>query len=173
MIVADTFLYFAYGSNMLAKRLQAPERCPSARALGIAELRGYELRWHKRSKKDHSGKCDVVPSAIDRALVLGVLFEIPNKEQSALDAAEGTDYRRENVTIICNGTERLAVAYIAKTTDASCYPYTWYRALVIAGAKEHGLPAPYIVSLESVAAIEDTNRARHELNMRLLEGVQA
>lgn len=30
----DTFLYFAYGSNMLTKRLRAKDRAPSARAEG-------------------------------------------------------------------------------------------------------------------------------------------
>ena len=51
----DSFITFAYGSNMPSARLRG--RCPSARAIGIAELRGHELRWHKRSK-DGSGKCD-------------------------------------------------------------------------------------------------------------------
>ena len=53
----DSFITFAYGSNMPSARLRG--RCPSARAIGIAELRGHELRWHKRSK-DGSGKCDIV-----------------------------------------------------------------------------------------------------------------
>ncbi|WP_323032988.1 gamma-glutamylcyclotransferase family protein [Paracoccus sp. (in: a-proteobacteria)] len=32
---------FAYGSNMPTARIRA--RCPSAVAMGVAELRGYEL----------------------------------------------------------------------------------------------------------------------------------
>lgn len=49
----DSFITFAYGSNMPTARIRA--RCPSAVAMGVAELRGYELRWHKISN-DGSGK---------------------------------------------------------------------------------------------------------------------
>ena len=45
---ADSFITFAYGSNMLTSRLR--RRCPSAMPLGVATLIGYELRWHKKSK---------------------------------------------------------------------------------------------------------------------------
>ncbi|WP_181951802.1 gamma-glutamylcyclotransferase family protein [Sphingobium fluviale] len=51
---ADSFLYFAYGSNMFTPWLCQPTRCPSARAVGIAELRGHELRWHKALAVDEN-----------------------------------------------------------------------------------------------------------------------
>lgn len=81
-----TFLYFAYGSNMFTPWLCQPARCPSARALGVAELRGHELRWDKASKKDGSGKCDIPNSP--NASVFGVLYTIAAGEKSALDRAE-------------------------------------------------------------------------------------
>lgn len=167
---ADSFVSFAYGSNMPAARLR--ERCPSARAIGIAELPGHELRWNKRSS-DGSGKCDIVVS--DAASVFGVLYEIANDEKHDLDRAEGLGFGYEEIEIEvnCGGERVTAKAYRATDTDTALRPYTWYRGLVIAGAKEHGLPAPYIAGLESVAADQDPDRARHDKRMALIEGVQA
>ena len=166
----DRFLTFAYGSNMPAARLR--ERCPSARAIGIAELPGHELRWHKRSR-DGSGKCDIVAS--DAISVFGVLYEIAAQEKRALDRAEGlgAGYEEVAIEVLCGGSPITAKAYRATDTDPALRPYTWYRALVIAGAREHGLPASYIVGLESVPADEDENRARHDEHMALIAEVRA
>ena len=172
---ADTFLYFAYGSNMLSAQLQAPERSPSACALGVAELRGYELRWHKRSKKDHSGKCDIIASDVSGAVIFGVLYEIANDERAALDREEGLNkgYNAIEPTVIFGDSPLTVRSYQASIIDPVLRPYTWYRALVIAGAKEHGLPASYIAGLESVAADEDADRDRHDKNIGLIAGMPA
>lgn len=172
---ANTFLYFAYGSNMLAARLQAPERCPSARARGVAELRGYELRWHKRSTKDHSGKCDIVASDVSGAVTFGVLYEISNDERAALDREEGLNkgYNAIEPNVFFGGSPLPARSYQASITDPTLRPYTWYRDLVIAGAKQHDLPMSYISGLESVAADEDTDRVRHDKNMALIGEARA
>lgn len=169
---AESFISFAYGSNMPIARLR--ERCPSARALGIAELRCYDLRWHKRSK-DGSGKCDIV--AVDRpdATVFGVLYEINFAEKPALDRAEGLNrgYEEVEVAVLCAERRVTAKAYRATDINPSLRPYTWYRDLVIAGAKEHGLPAAYVAQLESAPADEDADRARQNERMALIEGARA
>jgi len=168
---ANRFFTFAYGSNMLAARLC--ERCPSACAIDIAELPGHELRWHKRSR-DGSGKCDIVASDTPGTSVFGVLYKIAKHEKTKLDHAEGlgAGYEEIEIEILCGSSRETATAYRATDTDSSLRPYTWYRALVIAGAKEHRLPAPYIAGLESVPADEDEDRARHDKHMALIEGVQ-
>lgn len=170
---ADTFLYFAYGSNMFTPWPCQPARCPSARAVGIAELRGHELRWHKHSKKDGSGKCDI--SAAPNSSVLGVLYEIAGSEKTPLDRAEGKGFGYDEIEVeVLSGTNPVrAVTYQATNTDPSLRPYTWYRDLVIAGAQEHGFPVSYIAGLESVPADHDPDRARHDENMALIEGVRA
>lgn len=166
----NTFLYFAYGSNMATPRLRAANRCPSAQSLGVAELRGYELRWHKKST-DGSGKCDVV-SGNDRDRVFGVLFSIANSEQDALDNAEGRGkgYERKQMAVWQGNAERQATLYVATITDSTLKPYTWYKAWVVAGAKEHGLPADCIAMLEAAPAIEDHDQARHEMETRRMRG---
>jgi hypothetical protein len=175
MMNAGTFLYFAYGSNMLGARLQAPERCPSAHALGVAESRGHELRWHKRSRKDGSGKCDIVASTDPNASTFGVLYEIADSEKSALDREEGLNhgYDAIEVSVLFGGALRNARSYQATATDAALRPHAWYRALVVAGAKEHGLPPDYIARLEAVPADQDPDKDRHNQNMALIGEVRA
>lgn len=164
---ADHFITFAYGSNMPTARIKA--RCPSVRALGVAELLGHELRWHKRSK-DKSGKCDIVPTDQPGVSVFGVLFEVARSEKSALDSAEGLGSGYEEVEIeVLDGTGRRTVkAYKATDTDPALRPYTWYRALAVAGAKEHGLPASYLAQMETSPAIQDPDKKRHDKNMALI-----
>ena len=152
---------------MLTSRIR--ERCPSARPLGMAELRGHELRWHKRSR-DGSGKCDVVQSAQPETVIYGVLFEIKLSEKPDLDRVEGlgVGYTEREVQVYHNGALRAAVAYVATDKDPELQPYSWYHALVVAGAKEHGLPAPYIAMLQSQPTADDHDRHRHDKYMSLL-----
>jgi gamma-glutamylcyclotransferase (GGCT)/AIG2-like uncharacterized protein YtfP len=162
---------FAYGSNMPTARIRA--RCPSAVAMGVAELRGYQLRWHKASK-DKSGKADIVESDVDDASVYGVLYEISPEEKPALDAAEGlgNGYEEVRIVVVHNGEEATVTAYQATKTDPNLKPYTWYKALAAFGAREHMLPAAYIAQIEAVTAVEDPDRKRHDQNMRLITGRQ-
>lgn len=161
------FHYFAYGSNLLSARLR--ERTPSAKVIGIAELPGHELRWHK-SGRDNSGKCDLIVSAGCLYPVQGVVYEIARIEKPALDAAEdlGVGYAEKTIDVQINGCVLSASAYFALQVDPSAVPYDWYKALVISGAREHGLAASYLKHLQSVAAKLDSDALRSERHWRLL-----
>jgi cation transport regulator ChaC len=54
----EKFIYFAYGSNMLNRRINAMERATSAVSIGIGFAQGYKLNFNKESI-DKSGKCDI------------------------------------------------------------------------------------------------------------------
>ena len=159
---------FSYGSNMLTRRLR--ERTPSATPIGVGRLNGYSLCWHKRSRKDHSGKCDVVATGIESDCVLGVLFELNAADKPALDGFEGLGhgYDEKSVEILVDGTPVAATVYCATDIDKSLRPYDWYKALVVAGAREHRLPAEYIHALEAVRSVPDPKPARTEQHMALL-----
>ena len=161
----STFYYFAYGSNMLVSRLK--ERCPSARGLGVVELKKHELLWHKKSK-DGSGKCCYSPQI--GASIFGVLFEISNSEHDKLDKAEGVGhgYERTTVTLLHDGTDVVAQTYAATATDSLLKPYSWYKDFVIAGAEEHNFPPHYIDLLKQVECIEDPDKSRDQENRSLL-----
>lgn len=163
---------FAYGSNMLRARLR--DRCSSAEPLGVAELKGFMLRWHKRSKKDGSGKCDIVLASSPKMRVFGVLYRVTMRQKCLLDKAEGLGqgYAEIDIDVHCKGVRNAAKAYQATDIDHSLRPYSWYRALVVAGAREHCLPGNYISQLEVVSTQEDPDRVRHDENMRLIGKVQ-
>jgi hypothetical protein len=156
----STFLNFAYGSNMLTQRLRA--RAPSARPITVAVLVGHELRWHKIGQ-DSSGKCDAMQVDTLLASVIGVVHEIRLSEKPALDAAEGLGrgYGEKQVVLEVEGAEAVqAQIYFATQTEASVVPYTWYKALVVAGARQHGLPEAYIATLEATVAKVDADVQR-------------
>lgn len=160
---------FAYGSNMPTARIRA--RCPSAVAMGVAELRGYELRWHKISN-DGSGKADIVISEAAGASVFGVLYEISADDKAALDSAEGLGqgYDEVEVVVYHKGVATTVTAYKATKTNPNLKPYTWYKALAAFGARELELPDPYIAHIEAVPAVEDPKEDRHKNNMLLITG---
>ena len=169
----QTFLYFAYGSNVLTERLQT--RCLSARVHGLAVATGYSLEVIKRSK-DKSGKATLVKSTQPGVKstqpgqqVFGVLFEIENGDRSALDKAEGkgSGYDRIDdfiVNMLPDMTQAQVTTYLASCSavDDGLKPYDWYLALVIAGALQHNLPHTRIARLRKVAYIEDPVSTRKE-----------
>jgi hypothetical protein len=71
---------------------------------------------------------------------------------------------------VFEGKPRTVTLYAATKTDSSLKPYTWYKAFVVAGAKEHKLPSDYIKQLEAVEAIQDPDRERDRRNTQLLDG---
>ena len=147
-----TYRYFAYGSNMSSARLQG--RTPSARFLARGRIRRHALRWHKLGR-DGSGKCDATFTDDVEDTVWGVLFELDHAEKSLLDAAEGLGigYVEKVVAVTTNTGTCNALTYEAKPDmiDASLRPRAWYKAHVVRGAQEHGLPTDYVAMLEAVA----------------------
>lgn len=132
------------------------------------------LCWHKWSKKDGSGKCDIVSVSSPKAHIFGVLYRVAVNERCALDAAEGLGkgYVKICINVEFKGVPITAEAYQATEIDNSRRPYSWYRALVVAGAREHCLPEKYISQLEAVDTWEDPNRARHDKNMSLIRDLR-
>jgi cation transport regulator ChaC len=126
--------YFAYGSNMLEERLQSPKRVPDATFEATCSVRGYRLRFHKRSK-DQSGKCNIVKTDSARDVVYGVVFEVPDDQLETLDSTEGVGqgYHHDyNIPVqLADGTETPILAYVADSNaiDESLIPYEWYHNL--------------------------------------------
>lgn len=158
----DKILYFAYGSNMFSRRLRHSTRVPAAKVVGVGFIKGYRLTFDKRSN-DESGKCDAEATANPDDHVYGVVFELPRLEKQRLDQVEalGYGYEEKAVTVTLAGKTVKAVMYYATDKDKSLHPYHWYKAYVLAGAREHGLPEAYITSIENIRSIDDPdiNRA--------------
>ena len=167
MTAADRITIFAYGSNMRSSRLQA--RTPSATPLGIGHLTGHALRWHKVGS-DGSGKCDVEHTGLAGDRVWGVVYELHHAEKPTLDKVEGLGfgYTEKCANIIMGDAAIEAWFYVATATDTSLTPYDWYKAFVVEGAREHGLPRDYIAALEAIVCMPDDDPARAEANARIL-----
>ncbi|PSQ95135.1 MAG: gamma-glutamylcyclotransferase [Bacteroidetes bacterium SW_9_63_38] len=160
--------YFGYGSNMLLSRLR--RRVPSAEPAMNAKLPEHTLRFHKRSR-DGSGKCNIVSAPSET--VHGVVFEVSPADLDALDEAEqqGRRYRRQSVTVQGTTEAVEAFAYVADPfyVDDALHPYEWYHALVLAGARQHGLPDSHIAAIKAVSTIPDPSRERRRSHRILLE----
>ena len=154
-------LYFAYGSNMSERRLR--QRAPTAQKIGMATLPGHQLRFHKKSEQDGSGKCDAYPTGVLAEHVMGVVFELNRPERLFVDRAEGlgVGYEARKIGVVL-GTETMyeAFAYFAICIDPSLKPYHWYKEHVLRGAVENNLPEGYLTSIQCVESIDDPNSER-------------
>ena len=163
-----TVIYFAYGSNMLVCRLR--ERVSSAKALGMGWLPGHRLMFHKKSKKNGSGKCDIVSS--EGCTVYGVLFEIDANQETTLDKYEGHGYHKKKVRVQVSD-ERCMSAFTYYADNASVEvalkPYTWYLKHVITGAEEASLPETYIEEIRTTESKKDPNDAREQDELNLCQ----
>lgn len=161
-------LYFSYGSNMSTKRLR--RRTPSAAPLGAAELYGHVLRFHKRSDKDGSGKCDAFETAIATDNIYGVVYRIDETEVELLDRAEGLGkgYEKKVVSVISNANGEIeAFTYYATDIDKTLSPLCWYKEHVLRGAEEHALLRHYIEWLKAVRHVADDDFFRREKELSI------
>lgn len=165
--------YLAYGSNLHPLRLR--ERVPSARPSGVVTLSGYSLRFHKRGA-DASGKCDLV-CGDPAAKAFGALYRIDAAEKHLLDRVEGVGNGYELVKLHCvlEGVSVDAFGYAATQSHIQhdLRPYHWYKELVLAGARCHGLPAAYLARIETVNSIDDPDAARDQIHQALLQRIAA
>ena len=127
--------YFAYGSNMLTRRLADQLRTPSAVACGAARAPGFAVRFHKISK-DRSGKCTLVATDDETAAAFGVLYDVADGDGDRLDIVEGPGYVRRSIQLrLADDRTTDAMTYVAddRYVDVTLVPFDWYRDLVVAG----------------------------------------
>lgn len=159
--------YLAYGSNLHPHRLKV--RIPSSRFLGVVDLPGYQLAFHKRGACG-SGKCNLVMSPDDNAHAHGAIFEMHASERYILDEIEGAGYAITNLVVNLNNTAVNCFAYLAEQShiEDNLQPFGWYREIVRRGAVYHGFPQGYIEAIEAVASVDDPDPLRHDLHQQLL-----
>lgn len=159
-------LYFGYGSNMPKARIEA--RLGHVERLGAAWLPGWRLAFHKRGA-DGSGKCDAVPTHHPGDRLWGALDRLTEDQMEGLDRIE-QGYDRRTVEVRFEEGSRTAGLYVAREDriDPELRPWRWYKELVLAGAREIGLPADYTASIREVASRSDPNRERAARNRAIL-----
>lgn len=133
-------LHFAYGSNM--SRMLMGRRCPTAVALGTARLAGWRFIIMGE------GYASVVPSL--GSDVYGVLWRLKPRDLAALNAYESLDsglYRRRMLAVTYDGGRAPALVYLARDRSEG-RPKPGYQDIVVAAAREWGLPEAYVRALE-------------------------
>lgn len=136
-------LYFAYGSNMSRGPMRA--RCRTARETGRAILRGHRFVIMA------NGYASVVPAP--GADVHGVLWKIGPRDLAALDAYENVAaglYRHAMLPVVREGKTVKALVYLGCEAREG-RPLPGYIALVVAAARECGLPEAYVAGLARFA----------------------
>ncbi|CAH0774654.1 unnamed protein product [Bemisia tabaci] len=157
--MSGTFLYFAYGSNLLTKRIHINN--PTAVRKGIAKLENYRLDFNYYSHRWKGCAATVVPD--EGKHVYGALWEIGNENMAALDKQEGVDTHVYEVIKVSvqtpEGTSVESRSYQLcdlpppvpegeKFPDER-RPSKIYLRTIIDGAIESKLPAEYITYLRS------------------------
>lgn len=153
--MAKKVLYFAYGSNMCFDRLRG--RTPNAKFYGIAEASDKNIVFNKKSD-DCSSKANLEDCPLK--VVRGVLYAIDKEEFQELKKCE-KGYDEEPILVTKNdGLQIEARTFVARKISVlvkDVKPYSWYKDLILCGAREHGLLSDYIACLERIESKDDPN----------------
>jgi gamma-glutamylcyclotransferase (GGCT)/AIG2-like uncharacterized protein YtfP len=157
--------YFAYGSNLLPKRIE--QRVGPLTSIGAAILPNQKINFSKIST-DGSGKCTIVPCR--RQNVHGVVYELSLRAKALLDEIEGIGKGYQSVLYKIDGFGE-CFAYVAEPAyiDENIKPYEWYKQLVLQGCQFHRFPKTYIKRIQSYESIPDLNQLRSDNNLRLIK----
>ncbi|KAK0175171.1 hypothetical protein PV327_008944 [Microctonus hyperodae] len=156
----NKFLYFAYGSNLLAARIRISN--PSAEFVDIGRLENYRLDFLGYSKIWDGSPATIIST--DNSHVWGVIWELSNEHLETLDRQEGVDkgiYLGFYVDVI-NETGTVYHCRVYQQTKnidnhvplselpEDRRPSLTYLKIMVKGALECGIPANYIESLKNI-----------------------
>ncbi|KAG9345109.1 hypothetical protein JZ751_009650 [Albula glossodonta] len=143
-----TFLYFAYGSNLLKERLQLKN--PSATVHCVARLKDYKLVFGNHqgmpSNRWHGGVATIEHSPGDE--VWGVVWRMNVADLEQENVKLGA-YSPVEVSVSTTGQELSCRTYIMN----SCVyapPSPQYLKVIVMGAEQNGLPKEYQEKLKAI-----------------------
>ena len=131
--------YLAYGSNLNIQQMQS--RCPDAKIVGTAEIKGYELLF----KGSKTGSYLTIEKA-EKSKVPVAVWEVSEADEHSLDAYEGYPnfyYKTEMklpVKLHENGKTKLITAfvYIMHEERPLGIPSSHYVRTCIQGYRDFG-----------------------------------
>jgi len=159
-VSSDAVWYFAYGSNM-SRAILCERRgmCPTASRRGWLE--GWRLSFELPVGPGERGVANVVPEP--GARTCGVLHLLTAGELDRLDRTEGVHvgiYRRIPVEVAAGDGERVSAhTYVSAWATPGRKPSPRYIGLLLAGAREHGLPEEWVRFLEAHELAVDEREA--------------
>ncbi|XP_066908588.1 gamma-glutamylcyclotransferase isoform X2 [Halyomorpha halys] len=155
--MSSTFKYFAYGSNLLEKRIRINN--PTAKRIGIALLKNYRLDFNYWSNRWGGNAATIVPD--DSSFVWGAVWEIDNSNSTDLDRQEGTFngvYKaievhvenREGMLFKCRSYQLCNLPQYSPSLPVTRYPSKVYLNTILEGAIESKLPEEWVQFLKSI-----------------------
>jgi gamma-glutamylcyclotransferase len=164
--------YFAYGSNLHPLRLI--ERVASARLVGPARVRGYQLVFHKNGH-DGSGKCNLFKTDAITDYVHGAIYTLAAEHKPILDEFEGKGfgYIDQSIEIPHRDSTISCFTYFAQNAyiiDA-LEPFHWYKELVYRGGVYLRFPYAYLKSIKAVRSQHDPDSERRIVHDQLLHRI--
>jgi Gamma-glutamyl cyclotransferase, AIG2-like len=168
-------MLFQYGSNMNPERLNSHVRLRgAAEVVGVARLKGWDIRFDLYSETNQCAVTDIVPSA--REYVEGILYKVPYRlvippkgQRSRMDVIEGaklgkeSNYKQQKIFVSSNGEEIEARTYVGtvpgrkrflKRRNEDRRVTDDYFGHVLTGARRFEFPATYIAYLRKQASLE-------------------
>jgi cation transport regulator ChaC len=145
----DALWYFAYGSNM-CRAIFCERRGMQPLAARPARLDGYRLCFNLPIGPGERGVANLEPDP--DASTHGVVYALTPAELDRLDRTEGVHvdlYRRVPVEVVADGERIAAYTYQSSRTVDGRKPSARYIGLLLAGAREHGLPPECVALLEA------------------------
>nr|XP_021503746.1 gamma-glutamylcyclotransferase isoform X1 [Meriones unguiculatus] len=182
----ETFLYFAYGSNLLTERIHL--RNPSAVFCCVARLQvsarcardwrvsqDFKLDFGnfqgKTSERWHGGIATIFQSPGDE--VWGVVWKMNKSNISSLDEQEGV---KSGVYVVIEikvssqeGKEITCRSYLM-TNYESAPPSPQYKKVICMGAKENGLPLEYQEKLKAIEPNDYKGKISDEMEEIIKKG---
>ncbi|MFZ7133197.1 MAG: gamma-glutamylcyclotransferase family protein [Eubacteriales bacterium] len=126
-------LYIAYGSNLNLSQMK--HRCPTARVIGVSEIKDYELVF--RGSR-YSAVATIEPCEGSNVPVL--LWGIQLEDEKSLDRYEGYPnfYEKENMEIVLNGSTVSAMVYVMTSGHELGIPSKRYKRSIEDGYMDSG-----------------------------------
>jgi cation transport regulator ChaC len=153
---ADTLWYFAYGSNM-HRSIFVERRQMHPLEVRQGCLEHYRLCFNLPIGPGERGVANLEPEGGTRTY--GVLYLLTPSDSDRLDRTGGVDrgvYRRTPVEVFTEEEEWIqAFTYLSSLNQPIRKPSARYLGLLIAGARQHRLPAEYVQFLERFELARD------------------
>ena len=151
---SDSFLYFAYGSNLLEERIHVQVK--GAVFLSIGLLPSYELCFFDQSRRWQGALASVEEKVGSH--VWGCVWQVPNSFAAELDMQEAGYHRLQvDITLPPSSPSVLGQKVLRCRTYQYSYqnralapPSPHYKHVILLGAIEHQLPSDYVEQLREI-----------------------
>ncbi|XP_071650735.1 gamma-glutamylcyclotransferase [Temnothorax longispinosus] len=175
--MSNTFLYFAYGSNLFSKRIRLSN--PTAVMKNIGYIKNFRLDFHRYSKRWQGASATIVET--ENSVVWGVVWELNKCNLATLDKQEGVQddiYHPMTVNVETPDGTTLTCRVYQQCNNPKEYikpenypmdrrPSPLYLNMILKGAEENNLPTDYMKFLKTIP--HNGYKGEYDVSLSLIE----